>query len=269
MKKLSILAVAFAALTFAACGGNKGTQNTEEKDSVKSFEQEQIEASIKMHFDSLASELGKLKQLPIVMKDGSITLTDQEKQVKPDYLLNLAAADNAMTLSEKYRVLSAIEVDKEVAKLYEMPTDEYDKVITKLAADINDPSFKSFDEGASVYEATQALYDAMNENGRINYFWQIVATSLVEQLYITSQNDEKFIAAFTDDAAANATFRIILIQDALNRLTEYDPELAPVAQAIEPLTVLNATTVGELKTQLAEAKEKIVASREALVNLAK
>lgn len=70
MKKLSIFAVAFAAMMFAACGGNKTAQNAEQEDSVKSFEQEQIEASIKMHFDSLASELGKLKQLPVVEKDG-------------------------------------------------------------------------------------------------------------------------------------------------------------------------------------------------------
>ena len=242
MKKLSIIAVAFAAMTFAACGGNKGAQNVEEKDSLKSFEQEQIEASIKMHFDSLASELGK-----------------------PDYLLDLTAADEAMTLSEKYRVLSAIEVDKEVAKLYDMPVDEYDKVIAKLAADINDPSFKAIDDAANIYEATTTLYDAMNENGRINYFWQIVATSLVEQLYVTSQNTDKFIAAFNDDAAANVTFRIILIQDALNRLTEYDPELEPVAKAVEPLTVLNAVTVDELKAQMVEAKEKIAEARASLL----
>ena len=41
MKKLSILAVAFAAIAFAACG-NKSASNTESADSVvKSFEQEQ------------------------------------------------------------------------------------------------------------------------------------------------------------------------------------------------------------------------------------
>ncbi len=269
MKKLTVFAVALAAMTFAACGGNKSAQTAEETDSVKSFEQEQIEASIKMHFDSLANELGNLKQLPIVEKDGKISLTDEEKQVKPDYLLDLAAADNAMTLSEKYRVLSAIEVDKELAKLYEMPVEDYDKAIGKLVADINDPSFQAVEEGATVYEASQALYDAMNENGRINYFWQIVATSLVEQLYITSQNSDKFIASFTDEAAANVTFRIIVIQDALDRLTEYDPELSPVAQAIAPLSVLNATTVDELKAQMAEAKEQIANSRNALVNLTK
>ena len=66
MKKLSVFAIAFAVVLFAACGGNKSAQNTEGTDSVKSFEQEQIEASIKMHFDSIASEVGKLKQFPFL-----------------------------------------------------------------------------------------------------------------------------------------------------------------------------------------------------------
>jgi len=265
MKKLSILAVAFAAIVFAACGGQKSGQNTDGADSLKSFEQEQIEASIKMHFDSLASELSKLKQLPVVDKNGTIELTEQEKQVKPDYLFDPSVAENATTLSEKYRVLSALEVDKEIAKMYDLNTDDYDKAITKLVADINDPSFKVVKDTGSIYETTEELYKAMNENGRINYFWQLVATSLVEQLYATSQNSDKFVAAFNDDAAANVTFRIILIQDAIDRLTEYDPELAPVAEAIKPLTVLNATTVDELKTQLEEAKEQIAKTRKALI----
>jgi len=268
MKKLSILAVAFAAMTFAACGGNKSAQPVEQEDTVKTFEQQQIEANIKMQFDSLASELGKLKQMPVISKDGQISLTADEKKVKPDYLLNLSAADNAMTLSEKYRVLSAIEVDKEVAKLYEMTLDDYDKVIAKLVAEINDPSFQAIEDAGNIYEASQTLYEAMDKNGRINYFWQIVATSIVEQLYITTQNTDKFLASFTDEAAANVTFRIVLLQDALKRLTEYDPEISPVVQAVEPLSVLNATTVDEFRSQLIEAKEKITASRNALVNLA-
>ena len=35
MKKLSIFAVAFAAIAFAACGGNKSAQNVEDADSTK------------------------------------------------------------------------------------------------------------------------------------------------------------------------------------------------------------------------------------------
>jgi hypothetical protein len=266
MKKLSIYAVALAAMAFTACGGNKSANNTEETEVEKSFEQEQVEASIKMHIDSLASELGALKQLPILQEgENGIQLSDEEKQVKPDYLLNPAVAEEATTLAEKYRILSALTVDKKVAALYEMPIDDYDKAIAKLAADINDPSFKVLDDASTIYETTQTLYDAMNENGRINYFWQLVATSLVEQLFVISQNTEKFIGAFDDDAAANITFRIVLLTDAVARLAEYDPEIAPVAKAIEPLYVLNAISVDQLKAQLAEAKEDIVAARNALM----
>ena len=105
----------------------------------------------------------------------------------------------------------------------------------------------------------------MNENGRINYFWQLAAASLVEELYIVNQNSDKFLSTFNDEAAANVTFRIVLILDALNRLSQYDPEIKPVAEAVAPLDVLNATTVDELKSQLAEAKENIENARKALI----
>ena len=256
MKKLSILAVAFAAIAFAACG-NKTANNTESADSVvKSFEQEQIEASIKMHVDSLASEVGKLKQLPFLQADneGSFKLTKEEKQVKPDYLLDPSVAENATTLAEKYRIMAALEVDKNIAKLYEMSIDDYEKALTKLGADINDPSFKVL-ENTSPAETPQVLYDSMNENSRINYFWQSAAASLIEQIYCASKNSDKFLAAFDDDA---------LILDALNRLSEYDPDIKPVAEALATLDTLNATTVAELKSQLAEAKEQIDAARKAI-----
>ena len=265
MKKLSVLAIAFAAIAFAACG-NKTAQTAEATDSVKSFEQEQIEASIKMHMDSIASELGKLKTLPFLNegKDG-ITLTKQEKQVKPDYLLEAGVAEEATTLTEKYRMLSALSVDKKIAKLYEMPVEDYDKAIAKLVADINDPSFKAIEDQGSIFETTSTLYDEMDKNGRINYFWQLASAALVEQLYVANQNADKFLSTFNDEAAANVTFRIVLILDAVNRLAQYDPDIEPIAQAIAPLDALNATTVAEMKEQMAKMKEQINAARKALV----
>ena len=265
MKKLSVLAIALLAIAFAACGGKKGAQ-AEEAENQKSFEQEQIEASIKMHFDSIASELSKLKQLPFVQENGNgLTLTKEEKQVKPAYLINPSVSEEAATLSEKYRILSALNVDRKIAALYEMPTEDYDKAIAKLVADINDPSFKAIENAQTIFETTQTLYDEMEKNGRINYFWQLVASSLVEEIYVISQNTEKFITAFDDDSAANVTFRIVLLSDAVSRLAEYDPEIKPVAEAIAPLDVLNATSVAEFKSQIAEAKDKIEAARKALV----
>ena len=266
MKKLSFLAIAFAVIALAACGGKKSAQAEEATDSVKSFEQQQIEASIKMHMDSIASELGKLKTLPFLNegKDG-ITLTKQEKQVKPDYLLPANVADEATTLAEKYRILSALSVDKKIAALYEMPTEDYDKAITKLSADINDPSFKAIEDAGSIFETTSQLYDEMEKNGRINYFWQLASAALVEQLYVCNQNTDKFLSTFNDEAAANVTFRIVLILDAVNRLSQYDPDIEPVAQAIAPLDALNATSVAEMKEQMAKMKDQIIAARKALI----
>ena len=264
MKKLTILAL--AAIVFAACGGNKSANNEAETDTLKSFEQEQIEASIKMHFDSIAAEFSKMEQPGFVKesKDG-IQLTKEEKQVKPTYLLNAAVADEATTLAEKYRVLSALNIDKRIAALYEMPVEDYDKAITKLVADIDDPSFKAIEDPNTIFETSSALYDAMNENGRINYFWQIASAALVEQLYIVSQNKDKFLSTFTDETAANVTFRIILILDAANRLSQYDPDIKTVASVMTPLEHLNATSVDELKAQIDDMKAEIEAARKALV----
>ena len=262
MKKITFFAVVIAAMAFTACGGNKRAQTTEETDSLKAFEQAQIEEKIKLELDSLAAEVGRLKNLPIVQSgENGVQLTAEEKKVKPDYLLAPSLSEDATTLAEKYRVLSALSVDKSIAKLYEMPTEEYEAAITKLAADINDPSFKVLDDTSTIFETGQKLYDAMNENGRINYFWQIVASSLVEEIYVISQNTEKFITAFDDDSAANVTFRIVLLSDAVSRLSQYDPEFEPVAKAVGALSPLNAISVDQLKAQLEEAKEKIAESR--------
>ncbi len=266
MKKLSIIAVALAAIVFASCGGKKSANTAEEADSLKSFEQQQIEASIKMHIDSISAEIAKLKQPAFVQeKNGGITLSKEEKQVKPDYLLPASAAEDAATLAEKYRMLSALSVDRKIAELYEMPVEDYDKAIAKLIADINDPSFKDIEQTETIFETTQEIYDNMEKNGRINYFWQLASASLVEDLYIANQNADKFLSVFDDEAASNVTFRIILVLDAINRLSEYDPEIQPIAEALAPLEVLNATTVDEFKKQLAEAKDNITAARSALV----
>ncbi len=124
---------------------------------------------------------------------------------------------------------------------------------------------KAVEEDAPVAEATETLYNAMNENGRINYFWQIASAALVEQLYVINQNSDKFLSVFDDKAASDVTFRIVLILDAVNRLIDYDPEIKPVADALASLESLNAMDLNDLKKQVAESKEKIDAARKALI----
>ena len=73
------------------------------------------------------------------------------------------------------------------------------------------------------------------------------------------------MSAIDDEAAANISFRVVLVLDGVKRLSEYDPEIKVVGDALAPLDVLNAMTVDELKSQIADAKDKIEAARAALI----
>ena len=52
MKKITFFAAVIAAMAFTACGGNKSAQTAEETDSIKAFEQEQVEAKIKLELEN-------------------------------------------------------------------------------------------------------------------------------------------------------------------------------------------------------------------------
>ena len=73
-------------------------------------------------------------------------------------------------------------------------------------------------------------------------------------------NAEKFLEGYDDEDVANITFRIVLILDAIDRLSVYDAEIQGLADAIQ-LKKINATTVDELKKELAEIKDELAEAR--------
>lgn len=265
MKKVLFIAAAFA-LTIASCGNKQKVTESEMQDSVRAFEQFQIEASIKVQLDSLASEAQKLKGIPGIqnMKDG-IQLTDEEKMVKPTYLLDVAEVNDLQTLSEKYRALAMLFVDKKVAEAYDMDVTPYDEAISKLLADVNDPALGTLNSTATYEENISTLYDAEEAAGRINLFWEMTTASTVEQVYVLCQNIDKYITAIDDEAAENMTFRMILLTDAMDRLSDYDNNVAELNDAIQPLKILDAITVDQLKAQLEELKGDMEAVRSSLL----
>lgn len=268
MKKITIAIVAFAAMVLASCGGAKTQQETEGVDTTKSFEQEQIEAAIKMHIDSLATQIDEKDFATISQsaKDGKITLTADEKKVKPEYLLPASVAEDMATAAQKYSALAMLEIDNAIAGIYDMDQAEYDKAIAKLTADVNDPAIKKMEETEGDYKTKhQVLYTEMEKEGRINFYWISTSAATIENLFIMSQNVDKFLTGYTDEQVANITFRLFCIIDALDRLAEYDPQVPGLAEALEPLKDINAITVDEFKKQLTDAKDKIEASRKAFL----
>lgn len=270
MKKLTLVIAIFTAMLFAACGNKTNADNSgQDSDTVvKSFEQQQIEASVKMQLDSIAAEISSKKFTPLyqAINNGEITLSADEKKVKPDYLLAPSAANDVQTILQKYAAFSFLTTDRAVAKLYDMDTKDYDAAISKLLADINDPALEKLQDKGTFQQIEKEIYEMEEKSGRIHFFWTATCAATVEQLYVASQNSEKFLQGYDDEAVANITFRIVLILDAIDRLSVYDAEIQGLAEAIQPLKKINATTVEDLKKELAEIKEDLAKTRQEMLN---
>lgn len=268
MKKL-FFAFAIVAL-FASCGGNK-PKPTAESVEEKSFEQDQIEQEIKAQIDSLAVEFSKMDDTPFMLaiKEGKLELTEAEKQVKPDFLFNPADINDLVALSQKYRAIAVLSADKFVAKLYGQPIDDYEAAIKKLVVDIDDPAFKVFIEAADTATHEQIItdfYNAENESGRINFFWETTSAYMVEELYLLSKDPNgKLMDSFTDESASKISYRIALFQNALERLKAYDPSLNEICDAIKPLEKLNAINLAQMKEQMTEINAELQEIREYLL----
>lgn len=266
MKHISFLVTALVGLSLINCKGNSSNDDAEYTDSDKLYEEEQMDESFLLEIDSLALDFGDFGALPIIQDsaDEVIELTNEEKIAKPEYLLS-PATGHASTIAEKYRKIGALSVDREIAYIYHMSPEDYEKAIMKLASEVNDPSLTEMGFADNAFQVPGILYEAMSANDRGNYYWQIATASFIEQLFITSQNPEKFIDTFDDEAVAKVFQRLSLLRKTIGKLTKYDSELEPVMEAIRPLANLKASTTDEFKALLINQKEQIATARKALV----
>lgn len=257
MKKFSFVIAACAALVLASCG-NKTAANQNASDSV-SFEQSQIEEKIMVELDSIVDQWHKLGPVDGIFANGKIQLSDDEIKVKPNYLLPANVADDMSLLSQKYRAMGMLVVDKKVASLYKMDTDAYTASITKIATDVNDNALQTAANGDMA--DAKAFYEAEKEAGRINFFWETSAAGLIETFYVISQNQEKFIQAFDDQTASDMTYHIAVLKLALDDLATYDPNIKGLVDILAPLNELNAISVDQFKEQLEKMRPQIEKAR--------
>lgn len=266
MKKITLLLAAAAMVLVCACGNN---QNKKKKSEVKetTVEEQYLRADLKIKMDSLVKEMAQLSTPGTVdIRNGKLTISDNEKKHKPSYLLPASKADEAVTLNEKYRILAMLSADMNIARLYDMPVDEYKQAIAKLLVDINNPALNAAegqsDETPGV--KIQKLYEESVKNQTVNLFWEAIVAGTVEQLFIITNNIDKFMPSFTDQSAAEVTYRFVLVHEAITSLIPYHPELEQLQIILKPLEVINATTVEQLRDQLLELKGAIETARNQL-----
>ncbi len=274
MKKISIiLMLAVAVLAMPSCrNGKKAAENSEAADYSTSTEQAINEEALKADLAALMASAKKFKPIPFVkaQQDGKLVLSEREKMVKPEYLVAPAYANELATLYQKYRAVGVLTVDKNIAEMYEMPTADYGSTIVKLLADINDPALNDFFTLPAIdiesnREAYEIFVDEEYKLGRANYFWDGLATALVEQVYILTRDVDKFMPMFTDELASEITYNFVCVHDGISKMVSYYPEMSSLNEILNPLYVINAITVDELKNQLLQVKGDVEKAREALL----
>lgn len=276
MKKLTVIVLALAMVILPSCKnqGNKAAENGETPDL--STKEAIINEEVKAEMNALLESIKQMKGVPFAAKDknGKIILTEKEKKVKPDYLLDPAAVNNAVTLQQKYRLGGILAVDLLLSNAYEMPGTELKEALAKLLVDVDDEAFTIFastpwvDENGNYDETQTALSDlaeAEFEAGRANFFWETTAASLVEQVYILTRNIDLFLQMFDDQTAADVTFNFVCLHEGMTKMIEFYPEMSSLNEVLEPLYVINAMDKAQLKDQLTELKDSIETARAALL----
>ena len=275
MKKVLYAVMAIAVvLSVASCKNNnkKQAQEAEAVDYSEATAEKILADEINVDLANLVESAKKIKPVAFLktQKDGKLVLSDKEKKVKPDYLIAPESANDLVTLSQKYRAVGMFTSDKIIAELYEMPTNVFNEAIFKLLKDINDPALEAFFtlppmDIETNREAFATFVDDEYNEGRINFFWEGIAALTVEQVYILSQNIDKFLPAFTDETAADITYNFVCLHDGLTKTVNASPEMESLNEILKPLYVINAITVDELKGQLLQVKDEIAAAREQLL----
>lgn len=271
MKKISVILLALAIVAIPSCKNQNNKKQAEEAATHEITEKEKLVAEeLKVNLQNLIESTKQMKAVPFIYSEnGAVQLTAKEKMVKPDYLLAPSAANDLVTLAQKYRAVAMLSIDKVIAKMYDMPVDEIEAALAKLTLEINDPALKEFSDnlqankgaGDAISKFLQDEYDA----NRANFYWEAMAAGLVEQIYILTRNMDKFLPMFDDQAASDVTYNFVCVHEGISSMVEFYPEMESLNSALLPLYVINAINVNQLRDQLTELKGEIEVVRTILL----
>ncbi len=264
MKRLPVILLAIALVALPSCKNqnNKKKAVSEEAKREISQKEQYVTEELKYNLEQLIESTKQMKAVPFLNnKNGELQLSEKEKMVKPDYLLTTDHIGEYVTLTQKYRAVAMLSIDKSIAALYDMPTADYEAALAKLTVDVNDPALKEFSDKLSASEdageVISEFCDKEYEAGRANLFWEAVSAGLVEQIYICTKNLDKFMSAFDDKTASDVTYNFVCVHENIRQLIEFYPEMESLDKILSPLYVINAISVEQLKSQLNELKGEV------------
>ncbi len=274
MKKWFYIAGVATLVLFASCGRKQAKKIAPipAEDSVFVT----MNISVNVNIDSFLSVISKkLPPLFIVdVKTGKLTLAEKARKVKPNYLMPLSKASELQTLAQKNIALGVYTVDKAVAELYAMPTEEYDAIIAQLMVDVNvnimpvddNMDWKSPNVDEEFSKRAKALAESEKTKGNQHAVVERVAALLVEALYVYAQNPDLFTGNLTNAEVEELTYNLLMTSDMVNQMVAQFPEMQPLKNVLDLVTPLGEAIsqkqlvvfLNDIKPAITEARNKIL-----------
>lgn len=225
MKKILFISLAvLATLTIASCKNNKKANDSQNEKTIETQKAE-YGAEAQALIDSLANGIAKYSAAGKNPLD--VILSDKEKLVKPDFLFDPKDIDTLVTRSQKTCALAILSVDRLVSITYDMPVEETDNAIAKLAAEINCPFIEEGKplSGDQLSQGITDRYKACKEAGDTYLFW-VFSTQVMNELeYIIAQNPDLYLSKISVEDWEHYNKLWDLYVAAARTLGPIDPEM--------------------------------------------
>jgi len=268
-RTLTLIAImAICSAMMISCKNKKSEPTPEEIEAQKVALADSVLAQIDDLVDQFydaASKSFKLKEFD---------LTDAEKMVKPDYLLDPSVASTLVTKSQKINALAIYLAELNIRKIYDMPLDETKEVIANLATEVNHPIDADILSGdTKTSEKLKREYEVCKERGDLAYFWQYFNAIHYEYSYIIAQNPKMYLGKISDDQWKAFSEVKKTRSNAVRELAKYDDEMAGLKKFIDSNIVFSSKEEAEMVSNSREEaiqyyienKEKYITRRNDLL----
>ena len=223
MKKYYLfIALAMVAAMTVSCKNNKKAE----------AEAEVVEAAKTILADDVLARIDEIGK-PFLENSGeysfasiiSSNLTEEEKLVKPDYLLDPAVVNTLTTKNQKIFALGILVTESKIREIYEMPVEEAKEAIGRLYAEIGTSLSIDDPDNKTISEKLSEIYNKCKENGELSLFWQLQFAVQCEFNYLISQNPDIYFRNISEEQFQSFGEEFLNCRKVVETLAEYDPEV--------------------------------------------
>ncbi len=259
-----------AVMTVSCKNNNKKAAKTAEAnaevvEAAKTILADDVLATLDELAQSYINESGKFSPAPFI----SSSLSEEDKLIKPDYLLEPSLVNEMVTKSQKVTALAVLALERHIRLAYGMPTESTDEALAHLTAELNHPVPADNPDNLTPSEKIRRTYLQCKEDGELSYFWQFALALQIESGYLISNNIDAFFRNLNEEQYASFLKRIIALSDAAKTLAEYESEVKQVWDVFNAeggvIADISKETIEDGKKFFSERKDVFATRRAALL----